>query len=137
MEARVEWADMDAFKHVNNTVYLRYFERIRMELFMESGFMEYMKKHNIGPILASTQCKFKAPLSYPDSILIGTHITDIEEESFLMQYAIYSEKLNRVAAEGNGLLVYFDYEQGRKTKIPDQLRKHLETFSQQNSRISG
>ena len=32
MEGRVEWADMDAFQHVNNTIYLRYFERVRMEL---------------------------------------------------------------------------------------------------------
>lgn len=128
MEARVEWADMDVFQHVNNTVYLRYFERVRMELFFEYGFFDYMIEHNIGPILASTQCKFKAPLSYPDNIHIGTTIADIEDDRFVMLFAVYSEAFGRIAAEGDGVIVYYDYHKAEKTSIPEQLREKLITF---------
>ena len=66
----VIWGDMDAFSHVNNTVYFRYFEDARMAFFEKTGVIAHMDSTNIGPILASTQCQFRAPLSYPDHILM-------------------------------------------------------------------
>jgi len=122
IQAKVEWADMDAFQHVNNTNYLRYFERVRMEYFQQYGFFAYMNEHNVGPILASTSCKFKAPLSYPDKILIGMGVQSIEDDRFNMLFAVYSDKFGCVAAEGEGLIIYYDYGKGEKTNIPDQFR---------------
>jgi acyl-CoA thioester hydrolase len=125
MEGRVEWADMDAFQHVNNTIYLRYFERVRMELLRESGVMDYLDKHRVGPILASTSCRFKLPLAYPDPILIGTRIEEPAEDSFTMHYAVFSVDAGRVAAQGEGHLVYYDYAGGGRTPIPGDLRQAL------------
>ena len=34
-ELPVQWGDMDAFAHVNNTVYLRWFETVRIAYFEE------------------------------------------------------------------------------------------------------
>lgn len=128
LEANVEWADMDAFGHVNNTIYFRYFERVRIALLEECHYREFMLENHTGPILASTQCRFKAPMTYPDTCLIGTSISKLEEDRLLMSYAIYSHKLGRVTAEGDGLLVYYDYEKSEKTKIPDGLRQRLLKF---------
>lgn len=130
LEANIEWADMDAFGHVNNTKYFRYFERIRMALLEECHYREFMEENHTGPILASTQCSFKAPLTYPDDCLIGTSISRLEEDRLLMSYAIYSNKFEKVAAEGEGLLVYYDYDKSEKTKIPDKLRRRLLKFVQ-------
>lgn len=125
IKGKVEWADLDAFQHVNNTMYFRYFERVRFEYFIDVGFIEHMKEHEVGPILASTQCRFKVPLEYPDSILIGTHITDLQDDRFLMKYAVYSYEHDCVAAEGDGLIVCYDYENGAKAVIPEPVRKKL------------
>lgn len=132
IEAKVEWADLDAFQHVNNTNYLRYFERIRMEYFQKYGFFAYMNEHNIGPILASTNCIFKAPLSYPDEILIGMGIQSIEPDRFNMLFAVYSDKFERIAAEGEGLIIYYDYGIGEKANIPDQFRSSVEDLLVEN-----
>ena len=129
MEGRVEWADMDAFQHVNNTIYLRYFERVRMELMRDCGVMDYLEKHNQGPILASTDCRFKLPLAYPDPILIGTRIEEIGEDSFVMAYAVYSVNAERIAAEGSGRIVYYDYSAGGKAPIPRELRKTMQKYA--------
>ncbi|MCP4238239.1 MAG: acyl-CoA thioesterase [Aestuariibacter sp.] len=104
----VIWGDMDAFAHVNNTVYFRYFEDCRMAYFDKIGVREYMAEKNIGPILASTHCNFKLPLEYPDQIHIAARSTILSAKKFTMEYAVYSDCFDGIAAEGEGLIVYYD-----------------------------
>jgi acyl-CoA thioester hydrolase len=115
------WGDMDAFEHINNTVYFRYFEDIRIEYFKRIKVLEHMNKTQIGPILASARCDFRAPLTFPDTIQIATVVTGIEPKRFKMQFIVYSENLQRLAAEGEGLVVYYDYRQGKSCAIPDAI----------------
>ena len=86
----VAWGEMDSLQHVNNIVYFRYFESARMAYFRELGIWDYMHETGIGPILASTQCKFKIPLTYPDTVSVGARITEIEVYRFLMNYVLVS-----------------------------------------------
>ena len=117
----VVWGDMDAFQHVNNTVYFRYFEDARWEFFNRSGVNAYKEKHNIGPILAATNCDFRLPLAFPDRIHIGARYTVPSPKKINMEYAVYSEKLDAIAAEGEGLLVYYDYGQGQSCDVPREI----------------
>ncbi|RRJ85432.1 acyl-CoA thioesterase [Aestuariirhabdus litorea] len=114
---------MDAFQHVNNTVYFRYFEDARIAYFERAGVMDSMASSGQGPILASTQCRFRAPLTYPDSVRISARIESIADDRFTMRYRIWSHKLDCVAAEGEGVIVYFDYRAGAKCSIPDPIRQ--------------
>ena len=85
-----------------------------------------MKDLKIGPILAETQCKFIRPLSYPDRITIGAIIDEIQEDRFLMNYAVSSKSNDdKLAAVGNGLVVYYDYGKNKKAKIPDEVLKEI------------
>ena len=61
LEIPVAWGDMDAFGHVNNTVYFRWFESGRMALFERIGIGSE-RPERVGPILASTSCEFLAPV---------------------------------------------------------------------------
>src|SRR4051812_27249954 len=54
VEIPVAWGDMDAFGHVNNTVYFRWFESARIAYFEKIGLNERMKRDKKGPILART-----------------------------------------------------------------------------------
>ena len=123
----VIWGDMDAFQHVNNTVFFRYFEDARWEFFNSFGVSEYKAKHNVGPILAATNCDFKLPLTYPDRIHIGARYTIPSPKKISMEYVVYSEKHDDIAAEGEGLLVYYDYRQGRSCEIPGEILDRLES----------
>lgn len=118
----VIWRDMDAFQHVNNAVYFRYFEDIRMRFFEETGIVTLMHETRLGPILASTRCDFRAPLEFPDRIQVATAVEDIQEKRFTMKYAVWSDGQDRLAAEGEGLLVYYDYAAGRSCPIPQPVR---------------
>jgi len=115
----VIWGDMDAFGHVNNTVYLRYFETARIAWFEKIGANEHKARTGIGPILASIQCNYRLPLEYPDRIQIACRGRILSPKKINTQYVVVSEKHGAVAAEGEGLLVYYDYAKGRSCEIPE------------------
>ena len=56
---------MDAFGHLNNIVYFRYFETARIHYFERCGFMATYEEDRIGAILHSTSCRFRRPLHFP------------------------------------------------------------------------
>ena len=58
----VQWGDMDAFQHVNNVSYFRYLENARLAYFENFDIIGFIAKNGVGPILAATSCRFKAPL---------------------------------------------------------------------------
>jgi acyl-CoA thioester hydrolase len=121
----IQWGDMDAFSHVNNVMYFRYFEAARINHFNELNVLQEMEKTSLGPILASTSCRFKAPLSYPDNIRIGSRISKLDSDRLTMQYAVVSEKTGRIVAQGEGEIVYFDYEKQTKSNIPDTIKANI------------
>lgn len=125
----VIWGEMDAFQHVNNTVYFRYFENARLAYFQRAGFMDLDAGAGIGPILASTSCRFRIPLTYPDTIHIGARVSDMGEDRFTMQYVVYSEQHSKIAAEGEGLVVCLDYRSHKKVAIPAAIRSKMEALA--------
>ncbi len=122
----VAWGEMDSFGHVNNIIYFRYFESARMEYFQHVRFLDEMEEGGVGPILASTSCRFKRPLGFPDEVLVGARARDLEEDRFTMDYRVLSLADEAVAAEGEGLIVSYDYRKKEKAPIPDAVRRAIE-----------
>ncbi|MGZ6193285.1 MAG: acyl-CoA thioesterase [Syntrophales bacterium] len=125
IEFPVAWGEMDAMNHVNNIVYFRYFESARIAYFEKADMFSYMTETGIGPILATISCKFKIPLSYPDSVLIGAKVVRIEEDRFVMNHVVISNKHQKVAAEGDGVIVTFNYREGKKVSVPDVFKERI------------
>lgn len=109
---------MDAYGHVNNAVFFRFFESARIRYLERCGFVESYDRDKIGAILHSTHCRFRRPLFYPDTALVGTRATQVDEDRFTMAYLLVSEREAAVAAEGGGVIVSYDYNQRRVTPIP-------------------
>ncbi|MEX0677534.1 MAG: thioesterase family protein [Pirellulales bacterium] len=124
----VAWGDMDANRHVNNTVYFRYIEHGRLWYFHELGFSREQQEAGIGPILAWADCRFRVPLSYPDTVSIGTRIIEVRDDQFTMQSVVVSHKLKKVAAEGQQRLVSYDYRSNQKAPLPESIRRRIEEF---------
>ena len=125
VEFPVTWGDMDAMRHVNNVTYFRYFENARIAYFERIKMWNFMEKTGIGPILASTQCRFLAPLSYPDLISVGASVSDIGPDRLTMKYSVASQRLSKIAAEGDGVLVTYDYRNNLKVPVPAELKRNI------------
>ena len=124
----VAWGEMDSLQHVNNIIYFRYFESARMAYFQRLDLWGYMNETGIGPILASTECRFRIPLSYPETVSVGARIASVEEDRFLMEYAVVSHHHRKIAATGAGVIVSYDYREKRKARLPDEIRKRIEAL---------
>lgn len=114
----VRWGDLDAFEHVNNTVYFQYFESVRIKLFERIGFFPHPRDGKVGPIMGALNCRFRRPLRYPDVIQIGAKVTTVQDDRMETAYIIFSETLNAVAAEGTGLVVAYDYAANARGALP-------------------
>ena len=125
IEIPVAWGEMDALGHVNNIIYFRYFESARIAYFEKLGFLTTSGTYAVGPILAAIQCKFKMPLTFPDRVSVGTRITQIESDRFVMQYVAFSHAAQRIAAEGEGTVVAYDYREKKKAHLPAELVERI------------
>jgi acyl-CoA thioester hydrolase len=121
----VAWGQLDAFGHVNNTQFFRFFEDARLACFAEIGIDAHMEKTREGPILAKTSCVFKKPLRYPDTVTCCTRISEMGEDRFTMEYAIFSDAVG-LAAVGDGRIVFLNYATGQKAALPPAIRNALE-----------
>src|SRR2546428_1145055 len=119
IEVPVAWGDMDSIGHVNNVVYLRWFESGRVAYFDRLHLTRGMGA--IGPILARQEIDYRLPLAYPDTVRIDTTVSSIGNTSFALSFRIASRKANRVAAEGRGVCVMFDYRSGAKVPVSDSV----------------
>jgi acyl-CoA thioester hydrolase len=126
IEIPVQWGELDAYGHVNNTVLFRYFESARMAYLERCGVLESYESNRIGIILYSTECRFRAALFHPDSVLVGARTLHLEKDRFVMGYAAVSLTMDRIVAEGGATLVWFDYTKQRKVALPDSVRAAIE-----------
>lgn len=129
VEIPVAWGDMDAFAHVNNTVFFRWFETARIAFLAAIDFTAGGAGGGTGPILASTSCRFRRPVAFPDTVTVGVRVTDVSEDRFIHEYRVVSRASGEVAAEGVGVVVSYDYAAGRKAPLPPNVRAAIDRLS--------
>ncbi len=118
----VQWGDMDALQHVNNTRYFRWFETARIATFQAMGLVAEGQPR-VGPILAATECRFIRPVSWPAELVVGARIDGVGNTSFTMGYAVaHVAALDTPVAVGTGVVVLIDYRTGEKVRVPDEMR---------------
>ncbi len=121
IEIPVQWGEMDAYGHVNNTVVFRFFESARIAFLDKCNFIRAYHELKIGAILHSTSCRFRQPLYYPDTVRIGARVTQIQTDRFDIEYVVFSTSQQTVAAEGTATVVSFDYNERTKTSLPEMV----------------
>ena len=121
----IAWGEMDSQKHVNNVVYFRYFENARIAYYDKIGAWQISEETGIGTVLATTDCRYRVPLTYPDTVHVGAKITKLEKDRFTMEYRVVSHRLGKLAAEGKGVLVTYDFQENRKAPVPELLARNI------------
>jgi acyl-CoA thioester hydrolase len=127
MRQAIRWGDMDAFGHVNNTVYFRYMESGRIA-FLEDAAGDLEIKDE-GPVLVTAHCTFVKQLKYPGEIEIRTFAGPAGRSSFEVTHEIRmvdaEGKADVVAAEGGGKVVWIDFAAEKSVPLPARLREIL------------
>lgn len=130
----ITWGDHDEFGHVNNVVYLKWFEAARVNEFLRMGeefkgtdFESFMAPRGVGPIIRSVNLAWRYPIQYPDTITVLHKLLPITQpDRFELKGVVVSHKAKKVAARIHETVVTVDYDKGGvKAPIP---KTALEAF---------
>jgi acyl-CoA thioester hydrolase len=116
----VRFRDLDALGHVNNAVYLTYFESARIAYWLHTT-----KRTGLGAldmILARAEIDFRSPLAYGESVEISVGATSLGRSSFVLEADMHERATARLVAESKKVLVRYDFAAGRSAPLPDALR---------------
>jgi acyl-CoA thioester hydrolase len=126
IEIPIAWGEMDAMQHVNNVAYFRYFESARIAYFDRIRNRNPLENDGLGMILHSVKCRYRIPLTYPDKVSVGVRVARVEADRITMQRRIVSHQHQKVAAEGEAVMVSFNYREQKKTPLPEQTKRYIE-----------
>ena len=126
VEQPVAWGEQDAFQHVNNVVYFRYFENARVAYFERLNWKEYLERTRIGPIVATAQARFRRPVTFPDSLYVGVRVSSMTHDRYTMDYRIVSTRQNELVTTGETIVVAYHYGELKKVSVPAEMRSAIE-----------
>ena len=125
MEIPVRWGDMDAYNHVNNTIYFRYCEQARIEWLEAMGFVVRTDQAT-GPVIINAACTFLIPVTYPATIRLDMFAGEPGNSSCMTWYEMRVVGDERLHAEASSKMVWMDHASGRSVPLPAQLRALFE-----------
>jgi acyl-CoA thioester hydrolase len=117
----IRWGDMDAYGHVNNTVYFRYMEQARVEWLETVGYRCNAEQE--APVIVHADCSFLLPLSYPGTIEVHVFAGNAGRSSLMTFYELRLQGDDRLYAEGSAKIVWINPASGKSASLPDCLRQ--------------
>ena len=120
VQVPMRWSDMDAYGHVNNVVFLQYFEMARVDLFFERASLEERTGLRRGTVVAAHDIRYKLPVVYSARPLdVQIWVSGVRAASFTCHYEVFDHE--RLAVTGSTLLVPFDFTINRPRRLsPDE-----------------
>jgi len=126
-EIEVRFRDIDSMGHVNNAVFLTYFEEGR-KVFLRD-VLAIVDPKDYPFILAHIDCDFLRPLKLGDSPLLEVWIGEIREKSFAFAYRIVERWDEAVVyTKGRSVMVLFDYKENRSIPIPKDFLEKIQAY---------
>ena len=125
-EITPRFRDTDAMGHLNNAVYLTYFEVARTAYWTAlTGNRNY---HQVPFILAHTSIDFRSPAFVHETLRVGIRVARLGTKSFECAYRIAEESADRLVCEGRSVQVIFDYAKGESYAMPEDLKAQVRAF---------
>lgn len=123
-QLRIDWSELDYFKHVNNVSFFKYIQSARVNYWELIGLSQSHLQTGIGAMLASTKCDFKKPLMYPGTVTILSRIDFVKTTSFGFHHLLLNND-QAISAEAKDVMVMFDFTKNEKIPIPDWMREKI------------
>jgi len=128
----VRFRDTDALGHVNNAVYLTYFEAARAGYYRAvtgNVFDSEEGARRQSLIIARACVDYRAPAYFGQPLVVECGAAWVGRSSFALDYRIVvADDEQRLVADGQTVQVMFDYETGRPIRIPPHLLERLSAF---------
>ncbi|MBS0391657.1 MAG: acyl-CoA thioesterase [Comamonadaceae bacterium] len=122
MRLETRWGDMDAMGHVNNAVYFRYMESVRVAWMASVGCAPDPKGQ--GPVIVNAFCNFYRQIEYPAELRLRFYVSDPGRTTF--ESWVTMERVDQpgvTAAAGGATVIWVDFPAQKAASLPDWLRR--------------
>jgi acyl-CoA thioester hydrolase len=120
----LRWGDMDAMGHINNTLYFRYMEIVRLDWIFSTGASTDLGGQ--GPVIVNAFCNFLRQLEFPGEVRVTMHVANPGRSSFESFHTIErTDEPGALYAEGGAQVVWTDFQARKSAPMPDWFRAHL------------
>lgn len=121
MRIPIRWGDLDAMGHVNNTIYFRYFETLRIDWL--ARFRAEPNPAGVGPVMANGFCNFRRQIEFPGELVARHFVAAPGTKSIDTFFTLaMADTPELVAADGGATLVWLDFPNKKTVPLPDDLR---------------
>jgi acyl-CoA thioester hydrolase len=119
-DIEVRWGDLDAFNHVNNTIFLRYIEEARIDFFEQIN--EPLSHNDCGPVVVNINCNFRRPIHYPATIRITSNCEVASPKRMIMHHALTdASDPDALYADAQVIVVWVNTVKGVSVALPGTL----------------
>ncbi len=125
----IRYADIDAQGHLNNAKFLTFFEQARIQYLRHLGlFREGTSFMEIGVILADIHVAFRAPVLWGMDVRVGVATIHLGNKSMKVAQCLKNGIDGPIMAEGEVVLVTYDYHSGATLPLPPNWREAIKSF---------
>jgi len=119
----IRFNDLDSYGHVNNAVYLTYFEEGRKFYFNDRVRADW-ESQSQGLLIARHEIDYKVPLHLNDDAFIEIWVSKFGTKSFEVTYVIFKLENGAevICTTGKSIGVSFDYNARKTIPVPEAWR---------------
>ncbi|WCL49133.1 acyl-CoA thioesterase [Leptospira sp. GIMC2001] len=122
---KVAWGEMDAFGHVNNVTYARYFESARAEYFTALAIWNSpLQPSSGGPLLTHLNLDYRKQVVFPADLDVTMEVTALTSRGFQIHTSMWN-KDNECVVTGEAGLIWYDFQTGRPATLPKIFRENF------------
>jgi len=126
---RIDWSEMDEFRHVNNVMFMKYIQSGRVNYWQLTGIYDLFLKERKGFMVLSVSCRFISPLYFPGEVTIETGLIEMGNSSLKLKHVLRNNT-QQIVAEAEDVLVMYNFNENSKMNIPEELRNRINTIEE-------
>lgn len=115
------WADLDMLGHVNNVVYMTYFETARVEALLSSGGFD--REGGTGVVVVQANISYRDSATHPSKLKVVTTVKSLGNTSLVLNHVLADRDGDRVYCEADVTCVCINLKEGKPVPVPGFIRE--------------
>lgn len=131
LPVQMRFTDIDVFGHVNNNVYLQYFDLGKLE-YINASLGSLFDPREKALVVANINCDFYYPTVYGEEIEVVTRVDAIGAHSLTLEQRVVAIQSQQVKCICRTVMVGYDVRQGSAMEIPADWRTRIGAYEHRN-----
>lgn len=127
VDLQIRFNDIDILGHVNNAVYLSFFDLGKAEYFTEAIGMK-MEIGKVGVAIVNINANFFSPTYFNEPIRVYTSVTRLSVHSFTLEQRIVNQETGDVKCTCTAVMAGFDPKKAISVPLPEEFVAKVKQF---------